>query len=85
MAQIKTTFVCLVFVLIFCQEIQSIEGRRLELGNTTVTAANANVSPPKASSAPVEESAPARPKHADDFSPTMSGPSNGGIGHAIQN
>ncbi|KAJ4714913.1 Precursor of CEP3 [Melia azedarach] len=31
MAQIKLTFVCLLLVLIFCQEIQSIEGRNLKL------------------------------------------------------
>ncbi|XP_031265552.1 precursor of CEP3-like [Pistacia vera] len=117
MAQIKLTFAFLVLVLIFCQEIQCIEGRHLKLErqnespklqiynkllkketrklaeqksnlhgdeNTTVRAANANVSPPTAPTAPVGELAPPPPKHADDFRPTAPGHSPG-VGHAIQN
>ncbi|XP_044470545.1 precursor of CEP5-like [Mangifera indica] len=117
MAQNKHTFACLVLVLIFCQEIQSIEGRHLKLErqnefpklqiynkileevtrelakqksnlhgdeNTTVTAANDNVSPPTAPSLPVGESPSPPPKRADDFRPTAPGHSPG-VGHAIQN
>ncbi|XP_044470546.1 precursor of CEP5-like [Mangifera indica] len=52
--------------------------------NTTVTAANPDVSPPTAPSVAVGESPPPPPKHADDFRPTAPGRSPG-VGHAIQN
>ncbi|KAJ4714909.1 Precursor of CEP3 [Melia azedarach] len=117
MAQIKLTFVCLLLVLIFSQEIQSIEGRNLKLERAnelpklqtykkiaekepeniseqknnlhgdkypTVSASNADLSPPTAPSVGVGESVPPPPKNAENFRPTAPGHSPG-VGHSLQN